>query len=68
MGAVRVRLAGAHGWADLRGATTCEAITGAEATAVLARLGPDPLRNRPGDRDAFIATRGGQDARRWRRC
>ena len=51
MGAVRVRLVGAHGWADLRGATTCEAITGAEAAAVLARLGPDPLRNlsrRPG--------------------
>jgi endonuclease-8/formamidopyrimidine-DNA glycosylase len=56
VGAVRVRLAGAHGWADLRGATTCEAITDAEAAAVLARLGPDPLRNLPGDRDAFTAT------------
>ena len=56
VGAVRVRLAGAHGWADLRGATTCEAITDAEAAAVLARLGPDPLRNLPGDRDAFSAT------------
>ena len=39
---VRVRLAGAHGWADLRGATTCEAITDAEAAAVVGatRAGP----------------------------
>lgn len=44
VGAVRVRLAGDHGWADLRGATTCAAVTGAEAEAVLRRLGPDPLR------------------------
>jgi formamidopyrimidine-DNA glycosylase len=43
VGAVRVRLIGSHGWADLRGATTCAAITEAEAEAVLARLGPDPL-------------------------
>ncbi|BCW67388.1 formamidopyrimidine-DNA glycosylase [Arthrobacter sp. NicSoilB4] len=55
VGAVRVRLAGAHGWADLRGATTCAAITEAEAAAVLARLGPDPLRNLQGDRDSFAA-------------
>jgi formamidopyrimidine-DNA glycosylase len=56
VGAVRVRLVSGHGWADLRGATTCEAITEAEAAAVLAQLGPDPLRNLPGDRDAFTAT------------
>jgi formamidopyrimidine-DNA glycosylase len=43
VGAVRVRLASDHGWADLRGATTCAAITEAEAAAVLRRLGPDPL-------------------------
>jgi formamidopyrimidine-DNA glycosylase len=55
VGAVRVRLASRHGWADLRGATTCEVITAPEGEAVLARLGPDPLRNRPGDRDAFVA-------------
>ncbi|QDY90890.1 Fpg/Nei family DNA glycosylase [Arthrobacter sp. UKPF54-2] len=55
VGAVRVRLAGGHGWADLRGATTCETLTRAEADAVAARLGPDPLRNLPGDRDGFIA-------------
>lgn len=54
VGAVRVRLASAHGWSDLRGATTCAAITEEEAAAVLARLGPDPLRNLPGDRDSFV--------------
>ncbi|BCW71699.1 DNA-formamidopyrimidine glycosylase family protein [Arthrobacter sp. NicSoilB8] len=58
VGAVRVRLVSGHGWADLRGATTCAAITGADAAAVLARLGPDPLRNLPGDRDAFAAALG----------
>lgn len=56
VGAVRVRLVSGHGWADLRGATTCEAIIAAEAAAVVARLGPDPLGNRPGDRDAFAAS------------
>jgi endonuclease-8/formamidopyrimidine-DNA glycosylase len=55
VGAVRVRLAGTHGWADLRGATTCETLTETEAEAVTARLGPDPLRNLPGDREDFIA-------------
>lgn len=54
VGAVRVRIVSAHGWADLRGATTCATITSAEAAAVLGRLGPDPLHNRPGDRDEFI--------------
>ncbi|MFW0775013.1 Fpg/Nei family DNA glycosylase [Paenarthrobacter nitroguajacolicus] len=54
VGAVRVRLVSGHGWADLRGATTCAAITAAEAAAVLARLGPDPLHNGQGDREEFI--------------
>ncbi|XAS69534.1 DNA-formamidopyrimidine glycosylase family protein [Micrococcaceae bacterium Sec5.7] len=56
VGAVRVRLVSAHGWADLRGATTCATLTEAEAAAVLARLGPDPLRNGPGDRQRFVDT------------
>ena len=55
VGAVRVRLASRHGWADLRGATTCAAITEADAEAVLARLGPDPLRNLPADRGRFVS-------------
>jgi len=54
VGAVRARLVSDNGWADLRGATTCAAVTSHEAEAVLGRLGPDPLRNRPGDRDEFI--------------
>jgi endonuclease-8/formamidopyrimidine-DNA glycosylase len=54
-GAVRVRLVCRNGWADLRGATTCAVITEAEADAVLARLGPDPLRNLPADRTRFVA-------------
>lgn len=54
VGAVRVRLASGHGWADLRGATTCAAITEAEAAAVLDRLGPDPLHNSGSSRDDFI--------------
>jgi formamidopyrimidine-DNA glycosylase len=53
-GAVRVRLVSRHGWADLRGATTCAAITEAEARAVLARLGPDPLHNHSADRTRFV--------------
>ena len=31
-------------WADLRGATQCALVTPAEREAVLARIGPDPLR------------------------
>ena len=54
VGAVRVRLVSENGWADLRGATTCAAISEAEASVVLGRLGPDPLRNLPGDRDEFV--------------
>jgi formamidopyrimidine-DNA glycosylase len=54
VGAVRVRLVSAHGWADLRGATTCAAITEPEAAAVLDRLGPDPLHNSGDNRDGFI--------------
>ena len=37
------------GW-DLRGPTTCETIAAADVRAVLARLGPDPLAPRPGDK------------------
>ncbi|WP_026552132.1 zinc finger domain-containing protein [Arthrobacter sp. H20] len=43
VGAVRLRLVSDSGWADLRGPTACEIITGPERDAVVARLGPDPL-------------------------
>lgn len=45
IGAIRLRLVGARGWADLRGATVCAVVTEAERDQILARLGPDPLRS-----------------------
>lgn len=57
-GAVRVRLLGEHGVADLTGPTACEVVTAAEKAAVQARLGPDPLRP-DDDGEAFVrAVRG----------
>jgi endonuclease-8 len=46
VGEVRLRLVRTDGkaYADLRGATTCALVTTAERDAVLARIGPDPLR------------------------
>ena len=43
-GALRLRLEASDTYADLRGATACELLTRAEVTAILDRLGPDPLR------------------------
>ncbi|GAA1306472.1 Fpg/Nei family DNA glycosylase [Pseudonocardia xinjiangensis] len=43
-GLVRMRMVGATHYADLRGPTACELITAAEARAIRARLGADPLR------------------------
>ena len=43
-GAVRMRLVGADYGTDLRGPTACEVIDEAQVSAILARLGPDPLR------------------------
>ncbi|PPK94198.1 endonuclease-8/formamidopyrimidine-DNA glycosylase [Kineococcus xinjiangensis] len=43
-GAVRVRLQGPGGWAELRGPTACEVLDEAGARRVHERLGPDPLR------------------------
>jgi endonuclease-8 len=43
-GQVRMRMVGATHYADLRGATACELLTDAEADAIPARLGEDPLR------------------------
>lgn len=54
VGAVRVRLVSAHGWADLRGATTCAVITESEAAGVRARLGPDPLWNLSEGKGLFV--------------
>ena len=43
VGQVRVRIATAHGVADLSGPTRCELVDEEERRAVLSRLGPDPL-------------------------
>ncbi len=43
-GAVRMRLTSQDAFADLRGPTACELLDPAAATAIMARLGPDPLR------------------------
>jgi len=43
-GALRLRLETDESWTDLRGAIVCEVLDRAELRAVLARLGPDPLR------------------------
>lgn len=42
---VRWRMVGEHGFTDLRGPAACELLTDAEVTKVLAKLGPDPLRD-----------------------
>jgi endonuclease-8 len=54
-GALRLRLVGDGCWLDLRGAMVCELITPPERAALLARLGPDPLR------------RGADPGRAWAR-
>ncbi|MGL4306256.1 MAG: Fpg/Nei family DNA glycosylase, partial [Mycobacteriaceae bacterium] len=44
VGAVRMRMVGPQGGADLRGPTACEVLSDDEVMALVARLGPDPLR------------------------
>ncbi|MTD15783.1 Fpg/Nei family DNA glycosylase [Nakamurella sp. YIM 132087] len=43
-GALRLRLTTEDAWTDLRGPTACEMVDPLQLTALLARLGPDPLR------------------------
>ncbi|MCU1593360.1 MAG: Formamidopyrimidine-DNA glycosylase [Frankiales bacterium] len=45
-GQVRLRMTTDSAWVDLRGATACEVYDRKDKAAVLARLGPDPLRPR----------------------
>lgn len=51
--AVRLRLLGAHGCADLTGPAACELLDGSGMAEVRRRLGPDPLRA-DGKRAAFV--------------
>ncbi|GAA2523554.1 Fpg/Nei family DNA glycosylase [Rarobacter incanus] len=54
-GQVRVRLLGQHAVADLTGPAVCKVITDAERQAVIARLGPDPIRPDADPRRFFAA-------------
>lgn len=54
VGAVRLRLVGDAGWADLRGPNTCEVLDPGEVKVLRDRLGPDPLR---ADADPEVAWR-----------
>lgn len=57
IGQVRVRLLTDDAVADLRGPTACEVLTPAEADAVIARLGPDPMTTDHGEgEERFVAT------------
>lgn len=53
-GQVRLRLIGARHATDLSGSTACELIDPARERALLARLGPDPLRD-DADPERFLA-------------
>ncbi|MCT2020231.1 Fpg/Nei family DNA glycosylase [Kocuria marina] len=57
VGAVRARLAGDHGWADLRGPALCTVETPEEARAAEAKLGPDPL-DPEADPEPFLRAAG----------
>lgn len=52
VGQVRMRIVGTEFGTDLRGPTACEVVDEAEVSAILARLGPDPLRK---DADPTVA-------------
>lgn len=54
VGQVRLRLENDRAYADLRGATQCELVTGSRRDAIVAALGPDPLRK---DADPDLAWR-----------
>lgn len=52
-GALRMRWVVEDHWTDLRGPTACEVLAPFEIAAILARLGPDPLRRRPNGDAAY---------------
>ncbi|TYK44949.1 Fpg/Nei family DNA glycosylase [Actinomadura decatromicini] len=54
VGAVRLRLVGGSGWADLRGPNACELLEPGDVKVLRDRLGPDPLR---ADGDPEVAWR-----------
>lgn len=52
VGQVRARFLGGNFLADLRGPTACEVLTPEEVKKLEARLGPDPLSNKPSNSEA----------------
>jgi endonuclease-8 len=60
-GAVRLRLENERWYADLRGPTACDLVGVAGRDAILARLGPDPLR-RDADAERLVHRVGGSRA------
>jgi endonuclease-8 len=57
-GALRLRLVGDRWTGDLSGPIACDLMDEAIEDALLARLGPDPLRSDPGAFEAFAAALG----------
>lgn len=53
VGQVRMRMVGTEFGTDLRGPTACEVLDDAQVAAVIARLGPDPLRRDADPGSAF---------------
>jgi endonuclease-8 len=53
VGEVRLRLTGNRHWLDLRGPAACEVLDPIGVDALLARLGPDPLRDDSDPRRAY---------------
>ena len=49
VGAVRARIHVPNGWADLRGPAQCRVLNPMQYEALIARLGPDPLRQPAGE-------------------
>ncbi len=61
-GALRLRLEGREEYADLRGPTACELLLPGEVKALLARLGPDPLKPRADPQQAWSRLSGSRTA------
>lgn len=51
-GALRLRISDAEHWVELRGPTACDVVSEEDRATLLARIGPDPLRE---DADADLA-------------
>ncbi|WP_120005258.1 Fpg/Nei family DNA glycosylase [Nesterenkonia muleiensis] len=62
----RARIHVPHGWADLRGPSRCAVLNPMQYEAVIARLGPDPLRQPEGSLDEALLGQFQDNLRRRR--